>query len=476
MKKLAAFQVGSWQMDINTAKSIRPRLGLWVSVASCAIALGVVFLVGVGIAGAQEPTSAPAKPAAPAAPAATQPAKKPTAETHPQSPELWDVDQMAEDAVLQIARRYNLNKAQEQYTRLLLVGRVREFLDKYEKEVRELLKESIDLKLHPEKGTPEAYKKWAERAEPVYEAAKKTILEGNTEWREILNEEQKKLHDSDLAQMKANFDSVTQVMVDWKSGKGPGALPPGERAAVSDRPPKVLHQFGEDNWMAYVMMFVNTYQLDEKQTNSAKVKIYTEFFNKAKAYRERKKEDFEKIEAELKRPNKDLATSKPTRPMELMQKKGELEKPIHSMFVEMHERLTDLLRTEQKRDVDKEKKKQLDILYKQLAGEHAEKGETGGSVTSRPVEKPTTSSAPADEKAGKPGAVEPPKEPTTQKTEPAAAGEKKPEPTTMPSPVAPVEKTEPGKKAGPEKKAAPAPRRGRRPATTQPATTQPTRK
>ncbi|HVP10843.1 MAG TPA: hypothetical protein VMV94_06590 [Phycisphaerae bacterium] len=397
---------------------------------------------------AQTPTSRPATQPA------TQPAQKPTAETHPQNPELWDVDQMMEDAVLQISRRYNLNKAQENYTRLLLVGRVREFLDKYEKDVRELLKESIDLKLHPDKGTPEAYKKWAERAEPIYEAAKKTILEGNTEWREILNEEQRKLHDSDLAQMRTNFDQISKVMTDWKNEKGPGIPPRGDQTvgSVSQQPPAIEHRLTEDNWMAYVMMFISAYQLDEKQANSAKVKIYTEFLGKAKAYRERKKEEFDKIDAELKHMGPEGKT--PAKPMELLQKKGELEQPIRTLFVEMNERLNELLRTDQKRDVDKEKKKQLAILYAKLAGEHPKKGETAGSVTSRPAETPTTSSAPAGE-AG------PPKEPTTQKSGPSPGGEKSTQPA-KPSPA------EPEKKAQPEQKPEPAQKDEKPPAATQP--------
>lgn len=348
------------------------------------------------------------------APAASPATQRSTAQTHPQNPELWDVQQMMEDAVLQISRRYNLNKAQENYTRMLLVGRVREFLDKHEKDVRELLKESIDLRLHPEKGTPEVYQRWAERAEPIYEAARKAILEGNDEWREILNEEQKRLHDQDLSQMKDNFTQVNQVIVDWKAGKGPsigrGAQAPG---SVSTQPTPVEHRFIEDNWLAYVATFIQAYQLDEKQANAAKAKVYAEFFGKAKAHRERYKDEFAKIEAELKSPSKD--PNKPTKPPELFRRKGELEKPIQKMFVEMDERLNELLRSEQRTNVDKEKKRQLETLYRMLSGQLLDKRETAGSVTSRPDSRPTTSSAPAEESskaATQP--VAPPKGPASQ--------------------------------------------------------------
>ena len=160
----------------------------------------------------------------------------PTAQTHPNNPELWNTEQMMNDAVLQISRRYNLNKQQEDFTRLLLVKRVTDFLQKYEPEVRELLKESIDLRLGKKAGTPEAYAKWAIRAAPIYSEAQEAILKGNEEWRVILTDEQKKIHDNDLSQMRANFQNVDRMLDGWKGGKGPnlpamsGAQGAGSRA------------------------------------------------------------------------------------------------------------------------------------------------------------------------------------------------------------------------------------------------------
>ena len=63
------------------------------------------------------------------------------------------VDAMMEEAVLQITRRYNLNRSQEEYTRLLLVKRTKQVLDQYEPQVRELLKEQIDIRLDPKRAT-----------------------------------------------------------------------------------------------------------------------------------------------------------------------------------------------------------------------------------------------------------------------------------------------------------------------------------
>lgn len=421
-------------MNLNGFESVRRSWMRRRRAAALATAAAIV-IVQAGTAFGQGSASAPTSQAAP----------KATAQTHPQNPELWDVEQMMEEAVQQIARRYNLNKAQENFTRLLLVGRVRAFLDQHETEVRELLRESIDLRLHPEKGTPEVYKRWAERAEPVYEAAKEAILSGNREWGEILNEEQKKLHDSDLAQMNANFTQVGQVMADWKAGKGPGVAGGGQSGAgVSTNPPHGEPRAVEDYWLAYVVTFIQAYNLDEKQANAAKGKVHADFHGQAKVYRERHKAEFDRFDAELKSPAGD--PKKQIRPDELLRKKAELERPLRQMFVAMNERLNELLRSDQRVVTDPEKKRQLDMWYSQLAGEFA---------TSQPASRPTTQPATA---------------PTTMPTRPSTPS------TGAPAPPA----TQPNEPPAPAGKAGEALRVDKPPAppaaTTKPATTEPAEK
>ncbi len=141
-----------------------------------------------------------------------------TPKTHPTQPQLWNVDRMMEDAVMQITRRYNLNKEQEKYTRLMLKDKVRAFLGEHESDVRELLKESFEMKI---KGSqPDALKSWSERAQPIYEAAMTAILEGNLEWGDILDNEQKKTHEQDLAMMRTQFKRINTTLDGWKGGTG----------------------------------------------------------------------------------------------------------------------------------------------------------------------------------------------------------------------------------------------------------------
>jgi hypothetical protein len=411
--------------------------------ACAAAALMALALTGV------RPVFGQAAPSTPA----SQPAQKPTAQTHPQNPELWDVEAMMEEAVQQITRRYNLNKTQENYTRLLLVGRVKVFLGEHETEVRELLRESIDLRLHPEKGTPEVYRRWAERAEPIYEAAKTAILDGNKEWGEILNEEQKKLHEADLAQMNTNFVQVGQVMADWKSGKGPGVLPnTPTTGSVSPNPPRAEPKAVEDYWLAYVTTFIQAYRLDEKQANAARGKVHADFHNQAKVYRERHRAEFDKIDADLKTPGKDARNTAPAD--ELMRKKAELERPLRQMFVDMAERLNELLRSDQKIAADPEKKRQLEMWYNQLAGDLANKRPTSGPTsqpasqpasqpTSGPTSMPVSTSAPSPEKP-QPTTTQPSMPPTTTgkaaESPPANKPAAQPATTTKPAAAEPAKR------------------------------------
>lgn len=310
---------------------------------------------------------------------ATEPSKKEepqkaTAQTHPNNPELWNTEQMMEEAVLQISRRYNLNKAQEEYTRLLLVKRVRAFLDKYEPDVRELLKESIDLRLGKMAGTPEAYAKWAIRAAPIYAEAQKAILEGNEEWRAVLNDDQKKIHDNDLAQMRSNFQNVDRLLEGWKSGKGPVIAQGGQtiqsgagatvQGRVSDPQVPITRQQAEDNWLAYVNKFISTYKLDEKQKIAARDKIYKDIREEVNKYREKMKSEFKKLDAE--------ALSPKSKPQDVQRRRIELEKPIRERFVLLDSRLRQLVDRKQLADADRDEERQLEAWFKMLSGQVGE--------------------------------------------------------------------------------------------------------
>ncbi len=145
---------------------------------------------------------------------------------------LWNVESMVDQAAKQIVQRYKLNDEQTVFTRQLMARRVNQLLDKHERQVRQLFSEALAMRAAGKAPTAEAIRSWAERALPIYEDAKKQILEGNEEWSQILTPEQKKTHEIDLRMMKVDFDQYEQRLNRWSKG-GFDA----EKDWVTQRPP-----------------------------------------------------------------------------------------------------------------------------------------------------------------------------------------------------------------------------------------------
>jgi len=348
-----------------------------------------------------------------------------TAQTHPESPMAWDTDAMMNQAVDQISRRYNLNDQQKEYTRLLLVSRVRAFLDQHEMEVRELLQESIDMRTGKRPSDAIALQVWANRALPLYQEASKAILDGNEEWAVILDDEQKEIHDRDMALMRRSFKNATETMGTWQEGKGKlptvaqGKKPPQNVKTVNanesdktvgavstdPRPSRVVKL--EDNWLAYVNAFINTYALEGKDEVSARDKILKDMYAQARKYRELNKQQFEKLD----KRQKNAAKDRTVRIHDVLKQKKQLELPIREMFVKLDKRLRRLPTAEQFANADADDKKKLEDYFTALAGDAAP-----GSRRKKPAAKAGASDAPKKD-AGK--GTE------SDKTEPSAEPSKK---------------------------------------------------
>jgi hypothetical protein len=286
---------------------------------------------------------------------------------------------------MQITRRYNLTPQQEEYTDLLLKTRVREFLKDYEDEVRELLQESIRMRMGQVASDPAARQQWADRATPLYEAAMDAILEGNAGWGQILDEDQKKIHDGDVDLMKKNAKAVLKTLGEWSEGKGKlsvaGAPRSGaaqtvanksEGGQISDGGRQTQNVLIEGNWAAYVNTFIKVYHLTEKQQSSARDAILKDQLTKAGKYRESSKKRFAKIEADLHEPTPDLPPkASQHRRSTLQKKKRDLEKPIRDLFVELDGRLKVLLDSKQRAGADPLQIKGLEAQYNMLAKEPA---------------------------------------------------------------------------------------------------------
>ena len=379
---------------------------------------------------------------------------KPTALTHPQSPMLWDVGTMMEQAVQQISKRYSLSPAQEEYTRMLLKRRVGEFLDEHESEVRQLLQESFDMRTGRIKADKVTLQIWSERAMPLYEKAADAILEGNKQWGDILTEDQKRVHDGDMALMVRGFDGMKKTLGDWSEGKGrplnpiktPNPNKPNQNvktgAGVSENPGPVQRVHVEDNWFSYVQMFIRTFSLDQSAKNSAEKKIYKEQFNKAKRYRQSRAAEFNRIKKRMaslgKRDFKERE--------KLRNQKNQMERRVYDIFIQMDKRLKKLTTAQQIANVDAEKKKNLEALYAALSGASITKKKTTTSKAEKATTKPEVTpkkSAKPEPKTEKPEATEKPAPKKVVKPEPPKAKEAKPSDK-------PKAKEEPKKKEDPK--------------------------
>ena len=93
----------------------------------------------------------------------------------------------------------------------------------------------MDYKLKGQLPPPEIAKVWAElAAKQMLPAIREEIMDGNMKWREILNDDQKKLHDNDLKALNQQFDQWGQMMDRWADGNiGPSDFDAGhgEQAA-----------------------------------------------------------------------------------------------------------------------------------------------------------------------------------------------------------------------------------------------------
>ena len=164
-----------------------------------------------------------------------------------------------------MAQNYKLTDKQEEYTRELLNQRVKQFLKDYEKDVRTLLGEYIDYRARGEVPSPEEAKDFARRAQPLIAVIRQEVLDGNMQWRHILNEDQLKMHDRDLELLHQQLDFYEQSMDRWAEGRvGPRDLGLPDR----NRPMNVTRI--EDTLGIYLKNFIARYNLDEGQQQTAK--------------------------------------------------------------------------------------------------------------------------------------------------------------------------------------------------------------
>lgn len=110
-----------------------------------------------------------------------------------------------------LSRKYDLTPEQEEYTLQMLREKSHSFLDKHDGELRKLVGRLFEVRAGGAMA-PDELIAWGKKAEPLYHEAKGIVLDGNHEWRGILTDEQKKIHDEDLKLMEQSFEMTEEQL------------------------------------------------------------------------------------------------------------------------------------------------------------------------------------------------------------------------------------------------------------------------
>jgi hypothetical protein len=143
-----------------------------------------------------------------------------------------NIDLLVDTYARTLARKYDLTGEQDEYTKFLLRERAYQFLDQHENDLRGLIDRLFDVRTGGEM-TQQELVEWGQRFTPLYQEAKKLIIEGNDEWREILTPEQQKIHDEDLKLMYQSFETTEEQL---------GRIASGEMTVEEFRSPQRGHR------------------------------------------------------------------------------------------------------------------------------------------------------------------------------------------------------------------------------------------
>ena len=218
------------------------------------------------------------------------------------------VDDMIRQAAENVSRRYNLNPYQTQFTEDMMVKRVTRFLNEHEDEIWPIIRDMARYRNPRNRMDARTARRLGKAIKPIFVEAQKAILDANGEWRDILSDEQKKLHDHDLAEMDKTFGDMDDRFANWSRGQvgtHQGIFPPKRE----DKPPvnpKMPTKISADRvisgslewWDGYVESFIKNYELDAGQIATAR-SILKELKGRAAAYQETHKDDFARVEGEL---------------------------------------------------------------------------------------------------------------------------------------------------------------------------------
>ncbi len=280
------------------------------------------------------------------------------------------VERICDTAVSNIARRYNLNEEQTRTTSELMKREVGKFIEEHEELVWPVIRELLAKQLQPPENAAEL-KRLGKSARELAALAKDAIFRANAEWRQMLSDEQKAVHDFDLAEMEKTFDKMDQTLGGWEKGEHTHdpMFPPPNMAGSPPRPSKPAEGtipepkqefFKVTIFDTFVEEFIKDYNLDAAQKETAR-SILKEFKAKANDFKSAKSAEFAQIESSRAKAVRDRDYKKAA---EADASRKKLLEPVYQLFAEMRDRLKSLLTSTQ-----------LELFAAKNKGETSEKSE-----------------------------------------------------------------------------------------------------
>jgi hypothetical protein len=280
------------------------------------------------------------------------------------------VEAIMKQAVNNIAARYSLNEEQHRYTDDLMKREVLRFLREHHDEVWPVIRDLIGAQFGGR--PPEDKAKVMQiggKALPLMKHVEDAILRANQEWRSVLTEDQKAMHDFDLGQMQKTFVEIETNFRSWAQGtpRDGGIFPPPR--VMQNEPPRprrpapglptptkvseeaVVQPMTPPMFDKWVEEFIKQYELDEAQKDSAR-SILREQKTLAQRHLDLNREEHNR----LKTAQEQAARQRDHKALEAIDAKLKtLLDPINQYFVEMERRLRALLTTAQIERHDKKK-------------------------------------------------------------------------------------------------------------------------
>lgn len=268
---------------------------------------------------------------------------------------LWPTDRLAENLLRRVVREngreFDLSQAQVEELEKRAVQRWMRWLKRNRDRLQPLLNEWLERRFSPEEPDPDEVKQWAQRAREVFESFRQEMYEYQDEdFRPLLDERQRMRFDLKVAQMRAAGEFAAKKLEAWAQGHYrpkeiwdvPKFLPPAVRQEfLKAQDHRDLIFTPVDKWEAYVVDFINRYELDEAQANAA--------FGYLDDIRERAQAHLRKTRAERLRIDKTLRTATGEERDTLLMMKRELDREVQQYFEELQKRLEQLLTPAQRR-------------------------------------------------------------------------------------------------------------------------------